>query len=133
MKEVKNVLFYDGDCAMCNHTVNFVLKHEKGKELFFSSLQSEFAKKELSKFNYDFTQMATFALIKEGEVHYKSAAALRVSLFLKMPYSWFIVFIIVPPFIRNAVYDFVATRRKTWFKKDFCVMPEPETRKRFLD
>ncbi len=133
MKEVKDILFYDGDCALCNRSVRFALKHEKNHELFFSPLQSNFAKTELGKYKYDFSQMGTFALISDGKVYYKSDAALSLSKFLKAPQSWFIVFKIVPGFIRNAVYDLVARNRKKWFKKEFCFLPDAETKKRFLD
>jgi len=132
LREVKNILFYDGDCGLCNRSVAFVLKHEKEPELFFSALQSDFAKKELARYGYDFSQMGTFALIKEGKIYYKSDAALNLSSFVKAPYKWFSIFKIVPKFIRNAVYDLVARNRKKWFKKEYCVLPDKETLGRFL-
>lgn len=132
MTEVRNILFYDGDCALCNRSVNFVLKHERNKELFFAPLQSELAKKELSKYNYDFSELGTFALIKNGQAYFKSDAALSLSSFVKAPFSWFVIFKIVPRFIRNAIYDMVARNRKKWFKKAYCVMPDPADKGRFL-
>ena len=118
---------------MCNRTVSFVLKHEKRKDIFFSSLQSSFAKKELGKFGYDFNALSTFAFVSNGEVFYKSSAALKAASFLKWPYNWLGIFGIVPPFIRNAIYDLVARNRKKWFKKEFCVVPDQNTKQRFLD
>jgi predicted DCC family thiol-disulfide oxidoreductase YuxK len=42
-------------------------------------------------------------------------------------------FIIVPPFIRNFVYDFIARNRYRWFgKKESCMMPRPEWKQKFL-
>lgn len=118
---------------MCNRTVNFVLKHEKKNDLFFSSLQSPFAKRELGKFGYDFNALSTFALVLDGKVFYKSSAALKAAAYLRAPYNWLSFFIIVPPFIRNAVYDLVARNRKNWFKKDFCVVPDQANKSRFLN
>jgi predicted DCC family thiol-disulfide oxidoreductase YuxK len=129
----RQILFYDGDCALCNRSVQFTLKHEKNHELFFSALQSNFAKTELEKHGYDFSQMGTFALIIDSKVYYKSDAALNLSKFLKVPQSWFIVLKIVPKFIRDAVYDMVARNRKKWFKKEFCFLPDTEMKKRFLE
>jgi predicted DCC family thiol-disulfide oxidoreductase YuxK len=41
---------------------------------------------------------------------------------------------IVPRFIRDAVYDFIAVRRYRWFgQRQACMVPTPQTRKRFLE
>ena len=132
MIEVKNILFYDGDCALCNHCVQYVVKHEKSEDLLFSSLQSDFAKRELTKYHYDFTQTNTMVLIKDNIVYFKSDAALTLQKFLKAPYSWLYAFIIFPKPFRNWFYDIVARNRKKWFKKEFCFVPDEKLRKRFL-
>ena len=41
---------------------------------------------------------------------------------------------IVPPFLRNLIYDFIARNRYKWFgKKDQCVVPTDDLKERFLD
>lgn len=132
MIEVKDILFYDGDCALCNRCVQYVVKHEKTEELLFSSLQSNFAKNELAKYKYDFTQTNTMVLIKDNKAYFKSTAALTLTKFLKAPYSWLYAFIIFPKFFRDWVYDIVARNRKKWFKKEFCYVLNAELRKRFI-
>jgi len=43
-------------------------------------------------------------------------------------------FMIVPPFIRNAVYNWVARKRYKWYgKRDECMVPVPALKERFLD
>ena len=133
MREVKNILFYDGDCALCNHSVQYVISHEKNNELFFSSLQSEFARKELAKYQYDITQLNTLVLIKDNKAYIKSSAALTLAKFFKAPYSWLYAFTIVPKFIRNGVYDVIARNRKRWFKKEYCFVPDTKMKSRFLN
>src|SRR6185503_1230975 len=125
-------LFYDGDCALCNHCVQYVIEHERGEELLFSSLQSDFAKQELAKYQYDFSQTNTMVLIKDNKVYFKSSAALTLNKFLKAPYSALYALIIFPPFLRNWVYDIIARNRKNWFKKEFCFVPDEKLRKRFI-
>jgi predicted DCC family thiol-disulfide oxidoreductase YuxK len=54
----------------------------------------------------------------------------------KLPWYWkeLQIFWIIPAFIRNAVYDFIAHNRYKWFgKKEVCMIPTPEMRSRFLD
>ena len=42
-------------------------------------------------------------------------------------------FMIIPNFIRNWVYDFVARNRYKWYgKKDACMIPTPELKAKFL-
>lgn len=133
MTEVKQILFYDGDCALCNHSVKFVIDREKNNELLFCSLQSNFAKEFLSKYNYDFTQTSTMVLALGDKVYYRSSASLGVCKFLKAPFSWLYIFMIVPQFIRDGVYNLVARNRKKIFKNDFCFVPDEKLGKRFLD
>ena len=133
MNEAKNILFYDGDCALCNRCVQYVIEHEKGEELLFSSLQSDFAKQELAKYHYDFSQTGTMVLIKNGKAYFKSSAALILNKFFKAPYSWLYALIIFPKFFRDRIYDIVARNRKKWFKKEFCFVPDEKLRKRFIN
>ncbi len=133
MREVKDILFYDGDCALCNRCVRYVTSHEKNDELFFSSLQSEFARKELAKFNYNFSSPDTLVLVRDGKVYYRSTAAIDLCKYLKAPYSWGIALKIFPRFLRDWVYGIVARNRKKWWKKEYCFLPPPEMKKRFID
>lgn len=62
-------------------------------------------------------------LLFDNHIFYsKSDAVLRIARFLKKPISWFYVFWVVPKFIRDRIYDFVASHRYIWFGKcDSCV------------
>ncbi|NCA21262.1 MAG: DUF393 domain-containing protein, partial [Crocinitomicaceae bacterium] len=44
IKENRTILFYDGDCGLCSRAVLFVVKNERFPKIYFSSIQSEFAK-----------------------------------------------------------------------------------------
>jgi predicted DCC family thiol-disulfide oxidoreductase YuxK len=42
--------------------------------------------------------------------------------------------IVVPRFIRDRVYDGIAARRYRWFgRREACLVPTPELRRRFLE
>jgi len=131
----KNILFYDGDCALCNKSVQFVIDHEKENvnPILFCSLQSDYAKKVLEQHNYDFNQLSTLVLLIDNKVLYKSTAALELSNFLKTPYNWLIILKIFPRFIRDGVYDYIARNRKKIIKAPFCYMPSPKLKHRFID
>jgi len=64
----------------------------------------------------------------------KSSAALEISRQLQFPFNLFIIFIIVPKFIRDKVYDFIAVNRYNWFgKREECMIPSTEIKDLFIE
>lgn len=127
----EQIIFYDGDCGLCNRSVAYVLKHEKDKTIFFASIQSDFTKQLFKSKCWKEPDLSTVYFLENGKLYQKSTAALKVCKYLKSPRSWMIAFFIVPRFIRDAVYNFIAKRRKR-IVKEYCVMPTPEDRVRFV-
>ncbi|HRF77111.1 MAG TPA: DCC1-like thiol-disulfide oxidoreductase family protein, partial [Chitinophagales bacterium] len=70
----------------------------------------------------------------DGEMFYhKTNAVLRIARKLRFPFPLFYGLIVFPPFIRNAVYDFIAKYRYVWFgKRESCMIPQPQWKQRFL-
>ena len=127
------VILFDGICNFCNGAINFVLKQDKKGIFRFAPLQSEAGQKLLQEYNLSTKEFDSFVLIDNGKVFKKSAASLRVM--NRLPWYWKEAQIlwIIPGFIRNAIYDFIARNRYRWFgKKDQCILPTPEMRNRFL-
>ncbi|MGZ4087966.1 MAG: thiol-disulfide oxidoreductase DCC family protein, partial [Bacteroidia bacterium] len=100
--EDKAIILFDGSCGLCNRSVKFVLRHERSQALYFSPLQSEFGKSLLEKHNLS-GKADSVVLIKNNKAYVKSAAALRITAFLKGLWPLLMVFLAVPPFIRNGV------------------------------
>ena len=127
------IIFFDGVCNLCNGAVQFVIERDRKSYFKFAALQSEFAAKTLSDFDLQVTQGDSFVLLENGKVYEQSTAALRVAKKLKGLWPLLYVFIIVPPFIRNAVYKFIARNRYKWFgKQESCWVPTPELKSKFL-
>lgn len=129
------ILLIDGDCILCNNSVNYVLEREKsnGPKLSFASLQSETGKAILEYFEIP-NNMDTMILIKNYSAHIKSCAALRLTLYMKGLWPLLVVFVIIPPPLRNLVYDYIAKRRyKKFGKTEMCAMIDPKYKNRFLE
>jgi predicted DCC family thiol-disulfide oxidoreductase YuxK len=124
------IIFYDGVCGLCDHSVQFIIKHDKKRVFRFATLQSDFAHKVLGEsITFD-----SFVFYENGKAAYRSTAALKMFRKLGSAWSLLYAFMIVPPFIRNGVYDFVARNRYKWFGQfDSCKIPTPEQRALFLD
>jgi predicted DCC family thiol-disulfide oxidoreductase YuxK len=75
----------------------------------------------------------TFIVEEDGKIFTRSTAALRVFKLLGGSWSLLYAFIIIPAFIRDAVYNFISENRYKWFgKKEACWLPKPEWEKRFI-
>ncbi|WP_145320403.1 thiol-disulfide oxidoreductase DCC family protein [Paenibacillus xylanexedens] len=127
------IVLVDGVCHFCQGLTKWIIKRDPEGKYHFASLQSDIAKELLEKGNLSTDSMDTFVLIENGKYYTRSTAALRLAKGLKFPYPLLYVFIIVPKFIRNAVYNWVARNRYRWFGKDeACMLPTPEIKDRFL-
>ena len=127
------IILFDGVCNFCNSSVNFVIDRDKKSVIKFAALQSEAGQQLLQQFNLSTSEFNSFIFIEAGTVYTASTAALKVSKYLTALWPLLYGFIIVPKFIRDGVYNWIAKNRYKWFgKKDQCMIPTPEVRNRFL-
>lgn len=128
------LIFFDGVCNLCNAAVQFVVKRDPKAYFKFCSLQNPEASRLLASLNFQVPDFNSFILLQSGKVYTRSSAALRVARKLKGPVKVCYGFIIVPPFIRNWVYDLISNNRYKWFgKRDECIIPDAALSKRFLN
>lgn len=133
--EHKKLILFDGVCNLCNNSVLFVIKRDKKNLFMFAPLQSKIGKQIIEEFNIDTNKMDSIMLYNpEMGIYYKSTAALKIASKLGFPLNLLAVSLIVPNFIRNWVYDFIARNRYKWYgKKDACMIPTPELKSKFLE
>ena len=127
------VILFDGVCNLCNGFVQFVIQRDPEGHFQFAALQSETGRALVEEHGLDPNRIDTVVLVENGRAHLRSDAALRIASGLGGPWPLSQAFFIVPRFIRNGVYNFIAARRYRWFgEKDQCMIPTPELRSRFL-
>lgn len=128
----KTILF-DGVCNLCNSSVQFIIKRDYKDVFRFTALQSDAGTAIVTKYNIDTSKTDSIVLIDGGNYFVKSTAALKIAKNLSGAYPLLYGFMIVPNFIRNWVYDIIAKNRYKWFgKKDSCMIPTAELKKKFL-
>lgn len=127
------ILLFDGECGFCNKTVQFFLKQEKNsKHMHFAALESEEGLALRKHFHID-DKIDSIILIRDHAAFIKSCAALRLTQYMKGAWPLMSVFVIIPPFLRNIVYDFIAKRRqKIAGRVQSCELLSADDRKRFL-
>ena len=127
------LLLFEGECGFCNKSVQFFLNHEKNKQVHFAPLQS-LAGKALREYFEINDKTDSIIFIRGHDAFIKSCAALRLTKYMKGFWPLIQVFLIVPPFLRNAVYHAIAKRRMKWFGRvENCALLEKEDMKRFIN
>jgi predicted DCC family thiol-disulfide oxidoreductase YuxK len=128
------IVLFDGVCNLCSSSVQFILKRDKKNQFLFGSLQGEYGQQVLKKSGMPANDFNSFMLLEGEQLYIKSSGALRMLRHLGGGWSLLYAFIIVPKFIRDAVYNFIAQNRYRWFgKKEVCWLPKPEWKEKFLD
>ena len=117
----KPIVFFDGECYLCNHLAQFIL--QRSDKLLVASLQSEIAK-EVFHQNYDWVQsLNTLVLFEDDRLYLKSNAVLRI--FKKMSGLWPLLGLFgwIPLSVRDKLYDGFARNRRRWFiKHNYCLI-----------
>jgi len=131
----KQLILFDGVCNLCNNSVLYVIKHDKKDRFLFAPLQSNVGKEIIQTFNIDTEKIDSILLYnpQKNSLTYKSTAALQIASRLGFPTNLLALFLIVPAFIRNGVYNYIAQNRYQWYgKKQACMVPTPELKRKFL-
>ena len=127
------ILFFDGDCGLCDGFVSYVMERDRGELFRYATLQGQ-AAAERGLAMQDWRD-SSFVLEDSGVLHEASDAVLRVLMMLGggwRPLAW--IGLRLPRILREPAYRFVARRRYSWFgKRETCRIPTPEERARFLD
>ncbi|MES2647676.1 MAG: thiol-disulfide oxidoreductase DCC family protein [Bacteroidota bacterium] len=130
----ERIILFDGVCNLCNNAVQHVIKNDARKLFRFASLQSEFGKQTLQKYKLQANDLSSFILLDNEKLYKKSSGALRVSKYLGGAWPLLYTMIIIPSFIRDAVYSWIARNRYKWFgKQETCWLPTPELKERFIN
>lgn len=132
MKKTPNkIVFYDGDCGLCNRSVQFILRHEKNHDIHFSTLQSDFTRQFLKEHNLPMPDLSTFLYMEKDTLYTKSTGAFKAAKNLKFPLSALRIFSLLPEWLTDQVYNLVAKYRKR-IGGNFCAVPTAGQKKRFI-
>jgi predicted DCC family thiol-disulfide oxidoreductase YuxK len=127
------LVLYDGQCGLCNRSVQLILRHDRRGAFRFAALQSELGQALLKRHGLPADTVETVVLVDDGQAFTRSRAALGIAGKMDAPWPALRAFGIVPGALRDVVYDWVARNRYRWFgRTDACMLPPPEVRARFL-
>ncbi|WP_332913695.1 DUF393 domain-containing protein [Algoriphagus boritolerans] len=75
----KSVILFDGVCNLCNASIDFIIKRDKKNRFLVGALQEEAGKKLLSRFEVNSEYLDSLVLIEDGQVYFRSTAALKIA------------------------------------------------------
>ncbi len=131
---VTNIVLFDGVCNLCNRTVQFIIRNDPKAKFRFASVQSESGQLLLRQLGLPLDRFDSLVYITDNKFYLKSTAVLTILSKLGGGWQFFHIFKIIPVFLRDMVYNFIAKWRYKWFgQRENCMVPAHEYSDRFLD
>jgi predicted DCC family thiol-disulfide oxidoreductase YuxK len=128
------IVVFDGRCALCSSFAQFILQKDRYARFRLLAAQTELGGALYRHFDLDPVDYQTHIFLQDGKACFRSEATMRILGGLGMP--WRLLAMcgrVVPPPLRDAVYDMVARNRVRWFgAREQCYLPEPSQADRFL-
>jgi len=129
-----NIVLFDGVCNLCNKTVLFIIRNDSNAKFRFASVQSESGQLLLGQLGLPLECFDSLVYISDKRFYLKSMAVLRILQKLGGGWQLLYVFVIIPRFLRDGVYNLIAKWRYKWFgKSETCMIPSQEYQVRFLE
>lgn len=122
------VLFFDGDCAFCSSSVRRVAALDKQERVDFAPLQGKLAA-ELGFSKFAASENGTMVLLREsdGKIFTRSDALIQLAGVLGGWCRFATVARLIPRFLRDAVYRWIANSRHRFMgKAETCGLPDPK-------
>ncbi|CAM2893078.1 DUF393 domain-containing protein [Chryseobacterium flavum] len=128
----KYIVFFDGDCGVCNFWVQWILERDKKDKFMFASLQSDFGQQFLSERGLETNIFNTMYLWKPGQYYLiKSKAVLKIANLLGGIYKLSVLGKIIPGFLLDKGYDLIS-RNRMKLANQKCYLPDQHQKKKFI-
>jgi len=128
-----NLILFDGVCNLCTKSVQFIIRHDRQEAFKFLPIQSDLGREIYRASGLEPDDAQSFVVITSGRTFIRSDAALQIATKFGGLWRLFVVFKLLPRGLRDWLYSFIATRRYRWFgRRDSCLIPSEDLRKRFL-
>ena len=126
------IIFFDGHCNLCNTFIDFIIRYNQKASFKVASLQGITAQEELPQAMYQ--NLSTVVLLDRNErIYTHTDAVIRIVSQLRPIFKIFLIFLILPRFLRDPLYRGIAKYRYKFFgKRETCRLPTKEEREYFL-
>ncbi len=112
------IVLFDGECQFCNKWICFVKSKLQRNEISLLPFNSSQAIEILK--DYKMTNQNSVVYIKDDLVCLRSRAVLKICRQLKFPYNLLQILTILPTFLLDFCYEFIAKRRLIFNSRKEC-------------
>jgi predicted DCC family thiol-disulfide oxidoreductase YuxK len=127
------IILFDAECVLCSANAQFILKHDKAAHFRLASMQGDVGASLYQSNGLDPADPISIIIVEGDKVRQDSDAVLNIYETLGYPWRLIGVFRVIPPFIRDPLYRWVARNRYRIFgKRETCWIPSPEYKGRVL-
>lgn len=127
------VVLFDGVCKLCNGWSRFLIRHDRAAKLKLCSVQSPQGQAILAWFGMPLDHFDTLVYVEGDRALQRSDAILAILRQLPAPWRWATLARVIPRRLRDWAYDPIARNRYRLFgRHEYCQVPRPEDRERFL-
>ena len=122
--EQSHAVLFDGHCSLCSRFVQIVVTRDRERIFRFVPLQSDEGRRMRQRAGVPENCDTVVLIESTGRSLIRSSAVLRV--FELLGYRWTArVLALVPPFLADAAYRFIARHRLLLFRQaDSCTLPD---------
>lgn len=136
-KVFSHLVFYDGECGLCDRVVQMLLKRDKHSRFVFAPLKGETAAFYLADLSDEYKDADSLVLIEDyqssnPQTYVLAKAVLRICWLLGG--IWVLVgwLSFLPSFFFDWAYRLVAKNRHRFFPQQECLLPPKKQSGRFL-
>lgn len=133
VKPEDKIVLFDAECVLCSANAKFILTRDKRKIFWLASMQSEIGAGLFAENGLDPADPSSILVIEGERVRKDSNAVLSICESLPFPWSMARIFRLVPAFLRDSVYLFIARNRYRIFgKRETCWIAPSHLQSRIL-
>jgi predicted DCC family thiol-disulfide oxidoreductase YuxK len=133
MSEDGPIIVFDAMCVLCSANAAFVLRHDKAGRFRLASMQGDVGAALYRRFGIDPANPETLIVVEGKRALRDSDAVLAIWAGLDRPWRWLVLFRLVPRWLRDSVYRWIARHRYRLFgRRESCWLPTSEQKRRIL-
>lgn len=128
------IVVFDGRCPLCSANARFILRHDRARRFRLAAMQGEAGQALFRRFGIDPADPETLILV-EGQHAWRDSDAI-LAIWSGLGGAWRVAAALgrlVPGFLRNALYRWVARNRYRLFgRRETCRLPSDPDHERLL-
>jgi len=127
------IILFDAECILCSANAQFVLRHDRAAQFRLASIQGGAGAALCRAHGLDPQDPTSILVVDGARVRRDSDAVLAIYEALGWPWQAFALFRLVPAFLRDPAYRWIARNRYRLFgKRATCWVAPPEYQNRIL-